>query len=558
MSEKKRIVLLLAVAAVVYANILLNSFAMDDELYIFRNPTVTSPSLSNIFGATRANNVFRPITFGSLALNWAVGSNHPIGYHLFNLLVQLVVTLLVYLVLRKLLEPLAQGTIVAWVAALLFAVHPIHTEAVAAIVGRSELLAAAFLLGAWLLHLNDRPIFALICFILALLSKESAVVLVPLVVLGDYARGKLNPLSRYGAIAGTAAAYMALLWKVQGGRLGEKVINYLDNPLAHFPASLRIPNALRIAWKYVGLLVYPGTLSCDYSYNAILLYSNWRRTAPAVAASAFVSALLIWAFYKRKKEWFLAGTIYLAAFSVTANVLIPSGTIMAERLAYVPSIGFCLFVALIWIRLEERKQKLAWGVLSIVLVTLAVRTVVRNRDWHDNLSLFTAGVRTVPGSAKMHAGLGVQYMQLGQLDAARNELEVALRIFPAYPQAIGVAGVIESRLGRDDEALRLFEKELSMTRKDDVDYDGVKVTLAAQLMKLNQNDRALKILNEVIATSPQYARAWSNRAVIRYQQGEGALARSDAEMALRVDSNNTQAQDLLGLLSNSNPVAHQP
>ena len=97
-----------------------------------------------------------------------------------------------------------------------------------------------------------------------------------------------------------------------------------------------------------------------------------------------------------------------------------------------------------------------------------------------------------------------------------------------------------------------------MTRKDDVDFDGVKVTLAAQLMKLNQNDRALKILNEVIATSPQYARAWSNRAVIRYQQGEGALARSDAEMALRVDSNNTQAQDLLGLLSNSNPVAHQP
>ncbi|MGB9436055.1 MAG: tetratricopeptide repeat protein [Candidatus Acidiferrum sp.] len=558
MSERKRILLLLGVAVLVYANTLLSSFAMDDELYIFRNSTVTSLSLSKVFEPTKANNVFRPITFGSLALNWALGSVHPFGYHLFNLLLNAAVTVLVYLVLRNLLEPLAQGTIVAWVAALLFAVHPIHTEAVAAIVGRSELLAAGFLLGAWLLHLHDRPVLVLICFILALLSKESAVVFVPLVVAGDYARGKLKPLSRYGWITGMAVAYLVVLWNVQGGRFGEKAINYLDNPLAYLPARLRIPNALRIAWKYLGLQFYPGTLSCDYSYNAILLYANWHRTILAVVAFVLVMTLWLWALYTKRKEWFLAGAIYLAGFSITANVLVPTGTIMAERLAYLPSVGFCLFIALIWICLEERNRKVAWVVLSLIVLALATRTVVRNRDWHDNFRLFTAGVRAVPGSAKMHAGLGEQYMERGQLDEARNELGIALRIFPMYPQAIGVAGVVESHAGHDQEALHLFEKELSMTGKDNIDYPAVQVTLAAQLMKLKQNDKALGILDEVIASAPGNARAWSNRAVIRFQRGEQATARSDAEIALRLDPNSAQAQDLLSVLNSSGPPVRQP
>src|SRR5262249_10246556 len=159
------------------------------------------------------------------------------------------------------------GGMVAWVAALIFAVHPLHTEAVASVSGRSEVLAMGLVLAAWLLHLADRSVLTLVSFILALLAKESALAFVPLLIVGDYARGRWK-VARYWGIAGTAAAYLALLWHVQGGQFGEKgVVNFLDNPLAHLSPALRIANALRIGWKYGGLHVYPATLSSDYSYN---------------------------------------------------------------------------------------------------------------------------------------------------------------------------------------------------------------------------------------------------------------------------------------------------
>jgi tetratricopeptide (TPR) repeat protein len=545
MHERSRVSFLLAVALLVYGNTLLNNFSLDDELYIFRNPAVASHSLKGLFEPTKSNNIFRPVTFATLALNWAAGGAHPFGYHLFNVLLNAGVALLLYLVLRKLLEAVPRGTTVAFAASLLFAVHPIHTEAVASIVGRSELLAVGFLLAAWLLHLHDQYILSLVCFVLALLSKESAVAFLPLVLAGDYARAKLKPLHRYGWTAGVAVLYLAVLWQVQGGRFGPEGINFLDNPLTRLPASLRILNALRIAWKYIGLQVYPATLSCEYSYNSILLYSNWQHTMPAAVAAALVLALCIWALWTERREWVLPGAIYLGGFAVTANLLVPTGTIMGERLAYLPSAGFCLLVALIWIRLENRQRRLAWAVFAIVVTALATRTVVRNRDWRDNFTLFSAGVRAVPGSAKMHANLGGVYLFRDQLDDARMEFQTALRIYSDFPEAMEYYGLVESRTGHDQEALGLMMKALSMSRTDNINYDFMAVNLASQLMKLGQNDDALKILNGDIAISPGYARAWSNRAVLRYARGEVASARDDAQTAVRLDPANTQARNLL-------------
>lgn len=558
MNERWRVTLLLAVAMLVYGNTLLSSFSLDDELYIFRNPAVTSPSVKVLFEATKSNNVFRPVTFATFALNFAAGGGHPFGYHFFNLLLNAAVALLLYLVFRKLLESVLEGTTVALAAALLFAVHPIHTEAVASIVGRSELLAVGFLLAAWLLHLNDEYLLSLVCFVLALLSKESAVAFVPLALAGDYARAKLKPFHRYGWIAGVAALYLAVLWGIQGGRFGEKGINFLDNPLTQLPVSLRILNALRIAWKYVGLQVYPAKLSCEYSYNAILLYSNWQHTAPAVIATLCVLALWLWAIWTRRREWVLAGAIYLCGFAATANILVPTGTIMGERLAYLPSAGFCLLLALIWFRLGSRERRLAWAVLAMVVAALAMRTVVRNRDWRDNFTLFSADVLAVPGSAKMHANLGGVYLYRDQLDAARMEFQTALRIYSDFPEAMEDLGLVESRTGHDQESLRLLVTALSKTRKDNINYDFMAVNLASQFMKLGQNDDALKILDGEIAMSPGYSRAWSNRAVLRYGRGEVTSARGDAEMALRLDPANTQAQNLLILVKASAPFAPVP
>src|SRR5271170_5600950 len=502
MNERTRVALLAGVAILVYVNVLLNGFTLDDGIYVLGNKAVTSFNLKGLFEPLAYNNVFRPLTFFSFAVNWWLNGAKPIGYNVVDLLLNAAAVVLLYLVLRTLLENMPHGEIIAWVAALLFAVHPIHTEAVASIANRSETLAAGLLFAAWLFHLHEKPVPAVVFFVLALFSKESAVVFLPLVVVGDYARGEMQSRAKYASLAVTTALYLALLWKVQGGRFGELYVSFLDNPLLHLPAKIRTLNALRIGWKYVALLVYPAHLSSDYSYNAIPLYTRWKPALPAILATMVLFSFLGWAFWTKRRDWFLAIAIFLFAFAVTCNILVPTGTIMGERLMYLPSIGFCLLVALLWIRLENRQQKLAWVVLAILVPVLGARTFARNRDWRDNYSLFAADVQSSPGSAKLHANLGGQYMYRGQLDDASRELRTALGIYGDLPDAEGYIGVVESMKGNDLEARRFLEKALSQTTRKNPNYDYFSVNLAGVLMKLQENEQAMKILSEVIAKSP--------------------------------------------------------
>jgi tetratricopeptide (TPR) repeat protein len=536
---------LLAAAVLVYGNTLVNQFVLDDELYITRNAQVVDPTLGNLFSANPYSNVFRPFTFATLALNWRVQKANPVSYHLVNLLLHAAVCWLLYVLLQELLGSSTEGKTVAFVAALLYAVHPIHTEAVAWSVGRAELLAAGFLFAGWILHLRDQPLGSLLCFALAMLSKESAVAFLPLVFLGDYAAGKWKPRWRYALAGGLAAAYLGVLWKAQGKHFGQNGISLIDNPLASLPAGWRVLNALRVAWKYAALQIYPASLSSDYSFNQIAVFHDWRHTLPAALAAAAVAGLWLWAIWKRRTGWILAGAIYFAGFAVTANILVPTGTIMAERLAYLPSAGFCLMLALLWQHLQQKQQKAAWGILAVVTLALCVRTVARNGDWKDAFTLFSADVRTVPNDAKMHANLAGQYLLRRQMDPAAAEYQESLRIEPDFADSLGSYAAIEFERGNLASARAMIEKALSLSGRNSLSYDFMNVLYADILMKSNQNDKALQVLDSQIAESPAYSPAWSARAELHCQRGDLAAGRADAKIGLALNPQNRQARGIL-------------
>lgn len=548
MRDRLAIVLLFLSVVVVYGNALGDGFTLDDHLYILTNPQVTRPTLPTLFSAHSFSNVFRPLSFATFALNWWWRGAHPFTYHLLNLLLHAGVVILLYFVLQTALGAARETKMTALVAAWLFAVHPLHTEAVTSIVGRSELLAAGFLLSAWLLHLRDRPIGALLCLLMALLSKESAIVFLGLVLVGDYARAAWKPLVRYAGIVVLTLLYLGALWRVEGARFGRKVIPPLDNPLGAIPTGWRILNALGVAWKYVGLQIYPAKLSCDYSFNQIPISFDWRQTLPAALASVVVVGVWLWAVRRRHAGGVLAGGIYFAAFATTSNILLPTGTIMGERLAYLPSAGFCLLAAMGWSWLEKRQRTVALGVLGVVLLALGTRTIRRNLDWRDNPTLFAAAVQAAPDSAKAHTNLAIAYVDADKLDLARKEIQEALRIKPDYAGALELAGLLDCWTGNYEACGPKLEKAFSMTSRDDPEYDYRAVNLAAFWMQTGYRERALEFLNQQITESPSYARSWSNRAVIRYQRGDPAAARADAERALQLDPDNTQAQNLLRLL----------
>jgi protein O-mannosyl-transferase len=548
LSKSLRIALLLAIVAMIYGNTLRNEFTMDDGVYILRNEQVTQPSVRGLFAPNKTSNVFRPVSFATLALNWRIGGARPFGFHIFNLILHAAATLLLYLLLQALLGASPPAEAIAFAASLVFAVHPLHTEAVTSVVGRAEVLAAGFLFAGWILHLDDQQIPAILCFVLALLSKESAIVFLPLVLVGDYARGEWKPRLRYAVMAAVTLVYLGVLWKIQGGRFGQVTIAQLDNPLAVIATRWRILNALRVGWKYAALHFYPAKLSCDYSFNTIPIYQDLRHTLPALMATLGVVGGWIWAIWKRRRGLILAGGIYLGAFAVTANILMPTGTIMGERLAYLPSAGFCLLVALGWNWLERRQKMAALAALTAVVAAFGMRTMVRNRDWQDNMSLYSAGVRVSPGSAKMHGNLASEYMAAVEWDKAAAEYETALRINPDYPDVLAGYGLLEIWRGHNEAGGHMLERAFYMSHRDNPNYDFMAVNYAAVLMQTEHMDGALEVLNREIAESPNYSRAWSNRAVIRYKQGQAAPARADAEAALRLDPQNAQALKLMSLL----------
>jgi tetratricopeptide (TPR) repeat protein len=551
MRERLLVGLLLAVVVLAYANTLGNQFVLDDELYIMSNAQVTSPTVSRLFSPNPVSSVYRPLAFASLALSWALSGNEPFAYHLLNLLLHAGVTWLLYILLQELLVSRPEGKSVAFAAALLFAAHPIHTEAVAWVVGRAELLAAGFLFAGWILHLRDRPAASLACFALAMLSKESAVAFLPLLLVGDYATGEWKPPIRYALASGVTFLYLALVWKAEGGRFGPAEIAVADSPLVQLPGGWRILNALRVAWKYVALQVYPAVLSCDYSFNQIPVYRDLRHTLPAALATAAVLGAWAWALWKRKSGWALAAGIYLAGFAATANILKPTGTIMGERLAYLPSAGFCLIVALGWSRLEHRQRFLAWGLLATVVMAFSVRTILRNRDWKDTFALYSSAVRAVPNDAKMHSNLGSVYLERNQLDMAEKEYQAALRINPDFPDALAFYSQLEYRRKNYQAAGELMEKAFYMSGRNNPNYDFMVVNFAAILMKTNHADAALELLNHETADAPTYSPGWSNRANLDFKQGKFNDARADAETALRLDPGNAQAQAILSGLESS-------
>jgi Tfp pilus assembly protein PilF len=533
--------MLFVLAALVYANTLVNKFAQDDHYYIVGNAELREAPWRLMASAYASSGVYRPVTMLSFALNYWTMGMRPFGFHLVNLFLHGAVTVLLFHVILALL----QAPRAAWAAAALFAVHPIHSEAVAAAVGRAELLAAGLLLAGWLLHLRGRFGYGALCFLLAMLSKESAAVFLVLVPLCDYATHRFPPRAAlvYLRYAAAFVVFLALQWNA-GGMKGGELVPMIDNPLAYLPAGWRVFNAMHVAWKYVALQIYPATLSADYSFNAIPVYREFAALAPAVVAILVVLAGWFWSL-RRSPGVAVALSIYLCGFALTANVLTPIGTIFGERLAYFPSAGLCLLAGLGWQWLQSRQRITAIILLALVSTALAARTVVRNRDWHDDATLWISAARAVPSSAKARRNAGAKYMDAHDLAHAREEFEAAYRIYPDYPDLLASMGLLYAQTGEKERAAQFMDRAVGMSGRDNPLYDGMVTNYAALLIELGRYEPALALLNRVISESPGYARAWSNRAVLYLILGNKAQARADAEQALRLDPANGQAAKVL-------------
>jgi hypothetical protein len=332
----------------------------------------------------------------------------------------------------------------AGLAGLLFAVHPIHVEAVAPVFGRKDVLATLFVLSFLLAHRGAlgrggwRRLAAPLLLLSAMLTKEVGVVGLALVVLQDL---WLEPDRRaflvrrevpllYASHILAVTLFLLARTAVTGG-LGIPDTSVWDNPLVSAPLLGRLATALVVVCKGVGLLALPVGQSPDYSFNAIPVVASPfdpRLAVAVLGAGAVVAA----ATRRRLRRTVLPLGIawYALALLPAANLLVVSGTIFAERLLYLPSVAFCLVAGagLAWI--AERRRTLGPALAGVAAVALAAGTLAYTRYWRDDVTLFRRAVSVVATSTKAQHKLGEELLRRGELGEALLHLRRAMEIAP--------------------------------------------------------------------------------------------------------------------------------
>jgi len=445
-------------------------FLFDDLPVIVQNEILHPHSLrgfARIFAAgywpdRRGLQLYRPVTEAIWALTWDLGAgNHPALFHGLGLALGLAVVLLLYYFLLEVQTPPRT----AFVASALFALFPIHTEATTSIVGSAELLAAAFGLGALILYYRRRPIPAVLLFALAVFSKESAAAFaaVPLVFPSKDWRARHSWIAAAGAALVVAGALIAHHIVAVG-----TFIPPIDNPMGLVGTGPRILTALWIQCLYLVKTVLPITLSADYSYKQIRLVMGLDDPRAWAGMALLAGGLLLaW----RSRQLRAPVLAYAILFSSTSNVLFPIGTMMAERLAYVPSLAVALLLAILLAQSKYWKE-----VLIVVALAFAARTLVRNFDWLNADRFYTKMVETSPNSAKVYYFYGVLRAARGDDMGAIQAYDRAIAIFPAYSEAFLNRGNAWARLGRRDEAIANYRQCLR--------FDPGHAGAAANLMRL--------------------------------------------------------------------------
>ncbi|HUB80062.1 MAG TPA: tetratricopeptide repeat protein [Bryobacteraceae bacterium] len=429
-------------------------FVFDDRIVLVENNALHVHSLAQLahiwksgyWPDNRGLELYRPVAQTVWALLWAAGgSSHAAIFHALGLALGLAVVLLLYRLLLRVKTPPG----VAFLAAALFALFPIHTDATTSVVGSAELMAAAFGLAAVILYYRGRPVGALALFALAVFSKESAAAFAALPLAFPHKRPRLRD-SWLPAIGAAAVIGIALIAHNILSRSSQ--IPPIDNPTSLVDAGKRWITALWVQCLYLYKALVPVHLSADYSYKQIRLVmglGDWRAWAGLGLAAAAIYAA--W-----KRPAYRAPLLaYAILFAPTANLVFPIGTIMGERLMYAPSLGLALLLAVLLARSRFWKP-----VLIAVGLIFGARTAVRNLDWLNAPRFYNKLVETSPDSAKAHYSIGVEYAADGDDNRAIGEYDRAVAIFPAYAEAYRNRGNALARLGRRAEAIASYQQAL--------------------------------------------------------------------------------------------------
>ena len=438
----RRVLVPLALAVisfVVYANTIGNDFVWDDEHLILLDNRLTDDSpvhklFTVDFFAQHDDEVeygyYRPVITSSYFLGTKVFGRNPAGFHIMNLLMHIMCVLLVWTLGRRLFEGKETWAVAG---ALLFAVHPVHTESVSWISGRTDVLATLFFLAALNVHIRFRGAslvgrfatvsVSCVCLMAAILSKEVALSFPIVVFIWERVMEKrklLPSIVKSLPYLAVIAAYG--LWRFL-------LISVDVNASPHQPLHIWALTAAKTFWLYIGELFWPLPLMA-HQRNPWLTQFDWRWMVSGLALVAMVGIGFF--LRKRRPEGFLY-LAFAASLIPMANIIrisapLDMGFPMAERFLYLPSVFFCLALGYVIIGLVRTKW-IGPAIMALLLVACGAATMNRNRDWADDISFFTVTLEGAPDSPYFMGLLAGAHLRSGHLEEAEKMYRQALSTY---------------------------------------------------------------------------------------------------------------------------------
>jgi len=555
--------ILCVLTAVVFINIFKNDFVgYDDQNLIVNNPMIRSLSpgdVARMFVPMHRGN-YQPLRTLSYAIDYALWGNRPFGFQLTNIILHAITVIGVWLLVRK----LAPGP-VPLIAALIFAVHPIHVESVTWMSSRKDVLALAFFLPSILLYERSQSngklapyIASILLFGLALLSKLTAISLPLCILLLEVCRdgrptasGLRRKLVRLLPHILLACMIVALNFARSGpvSSHGDAMAG-LEGAGGALTGDIWLSMPL-VVCRYIGLLFLPYRLTTHYDVSHISEITQVGALIP-IALLAGVATLGVVCFARGRRITAFCIGWFAITFLPTSN-LIPTAAMMTDRYMHIPSIGFAVLLAMALTYPTRRTDKdgqsavrmLALLPAIVVILLFSTLTIRRNADWRDTETLFRRTVFVNPRSVDAYLALGAIHGKAGDHDSAIKMYRVALDISPDHYRVLYNLGVSYGKKGWLREATEALEK----SRNTNPDFLAAHFNLALAYHQQKRYTEAIGEHREVLRLDPGYAASHGDLGRIYQEIGELDRALAELDRALEIQPDLAPALiDRAGLL----------
>ncbi len=526
-------------------------FIWDDDRYITENELLSAPDgLWRIWFTTDSPSQYFPLTYTSFRLEYVLWKLNPTGYHITNIILHSANVLLVWLVLRQLMIP---G---AWLAAMIFALHPVQVESVAWVTERKNVMMVFFALLsilAWVKFAershNLRPgwrlyILSLLLYVLALAAKSTACTLPVALLLVLWLKNISVNWKRWLQILpylllGLVAGLLAVWWEN----------NHQGTENANIDLSLidRFLIASRAIWFYIGKLLWPADLSFSYPQwkinSAKPLQYGWLAACCAVAFA-------LWYWRKEFGKGAIAAVVFFAVTLLPVigfiNLYTFVYTYVADHYQYFASISLIALAAAIGHRavskLDKQGKNVARVLAGLILVTLAVLTYRQCHAYKDMESIWLDTLAKNQDSWLAYNNLGVTYCKLGRYEDAIKAHKQAIRLMPEWAEANVNLGADYSKLGRYEDAIETYMQTIRIKPG----YAPAHYNLGVVYGKLGRYDEAIEAYKQAISLEPNDAASYNNLGNVYSKLSRYEEAKEAYRQATRIKPNLVEAHYNLG------------